>query len=177
MWYAVLALSFLSCSLNPVGIAGLAMHILKPHDIYSTQLGWALTAGSFVIALMGFIATERVAYLERNRRALEFASLAACGAAVLAFALGFTMPVVVMWPTAAVLIAIGGLGFCGTTSLPVPGMQGVTRLDSRAKRGEGVASRGPAGDAAVSPAPGPRRKRRRRRRRKPHASAPQGPIN
>ena len=81
MWYAVLALSFLSCSLNPVGIAGLAMHILKPHDIYSTQLGWALTAGSFVIALMGFIATERVAYLERNRRALEFASLAACGAA------------------------------------------------------------------------------------------------
>src|SRR5882724_3751744 len=97
-WYAVLAVSFLTCSLNPVGAAGLAKRILKSHDIYSTPLGWALTAGSFVIAIMGFIATERVAYLERHRHALEIASLLACGAGVLAFALGFTLPATIMWP-------------------------------------------------------------------------------
>jgi hypothetical protein len=116
VWYAVLALSFLSCSLNPVGAAGLAMRILKPHDMYTTPLGTAMTAGSFVIALMGFIATERVAYLESHRRALEIASLLTCGAALLAFVLGFTLPVIVMWPIAAVLVAVGGLGFRGASS-------------------------------------------------------------
>src|SRR5271155_4114085 len=75
LWYVVLAVSFLACSLNPVGAAGLAMRILKPHDMYSTPLGCAMTAGSFMIAVMGFIATERIAYLERHRRPLEIASL------------------------------------------------------------------------------------------------------
>ena len=89
------------------------------HSSKLTPLGWALTAGSFVIAIMGFIATERVAYLERHRRALEFASLATCGAAVLAFALGFTLPAIVMWPIAAVFVAVGGLGFRGGYHLVV----------------------------------------------------------
>src|ERR1700722_20087469 len=124
VWYAVLAVSFLACSLNPVGAAGLAMRILKPHDMYSTPLGYAMTAGSFVIAAMGFIATERIAYLERHRRALEIASLLTCGAAFLAFALGFTIPAMVMWPIAAVLVAVGGLGFRSATRLPIPGMLG-----------------------------------------------------
>jgi hypothetical protein len=94
----VLAVSFLACSLNQVGAAGLALHILRALDTYSTPLGWALTAGSFVITSMGFIATERIAYLQRQHCALEIASLLACGAAVLAFALGFTLPIYVMWP-------------------------------------------------------------------------------
>src|SRR5450432_3996241 len=127
VWYAVLAVSFLSCSLNPVGAAGLAMHILTPHDVYSKPVGWMLTAGSFVIAIMGFIATERIAYLERQRRPMEIASLLTCGAGLLAFVLGFTIPTYVMWPIAAVLVMVGGFGFRGASSLPVPGEPGTGR--------------------------------------------------
>jgi len=176
VWYGMLAVSFLACSLNPVGAAGLAMHILKPHDIYSTPLGYAMTAGSFVIAVMGFIATERVAYMERQRRALEFASLATCGAAVLAFVLGFTLPMVVMWPIAAVLVAVGGLGFRAATGLPVPGGAGTgSPVAHSAGVAGGVARRdapsSPRGANGAAAAPG-RKRRRRRRRRKPRASTP-----
>lgn len=168
VWYAVLAVSFLSCSLNPVGAAGLAMRILTPHDIYSKPIGWALTAGSFVIAVMGFIATERIAYLERHRRALEFASLLACGAGVLAFALGFTLPAIIMWPIAAVLVLIGACGFRGTRGLPIPRMSGVgagnQAHDPRAaKRSDTSGARSPAAGIA----PGRKRRRRRHRRKRP----------
>lgn len=172
VWYAILALSFLACSLNPVGIAALALGILKPHDVYTTPLGSALTASSFMIALMGFIATERVAYLERHRRALEFASLAACGAAVLAFVLGFTLPVIIMWPIAAGLIAIGGFGFRGAASLPVPGAPAAAATASRVANLSGTGGGQGPGRAPQS-APGRKRRRRRRRRRPRGAPPPQ----
>ncbi len=172
VWYAVLALSLLSCSLNPVGAAGLAMRILTPHDMYSKPVGWLLTAGSFVIAMTGFIATERIAYLERSRRALEFASLLACGAGLLAFALGFTLPAYIMWPIAALLVLVGASGFRGTTGLPVPGIPGTgtalnapaasrTAMDERIARTPGDSLSG-----ATNPGLTPGRKRRRRRHRK-----------
>jgi len=186
VWYTVLAVSFLACSLNPVGAAGLAMRILTPHDIYSTPLGWALTSGSFVVASMGFIATERIAYLERHRRALEIASLLACGAGVLAFALGFTLPAYIMWPIAAVLVLIGACGFRGATSLPIPDMPRPDITYPLASRGPGIASRDDTSytngteitsDAVASAAPGPGRKRRRRRRRKPRGSPSKRPSD
>jgi hypothetical protein len=170
VWYTILALGFLACSLNPVGIAALALGILKPHDVYTTPLGSALTASSFMIALMGFIATERVAYLERHRRALELASLAACGAAVLAFVLGFTLPVIIMWPIAAVLIAIGGFGFRGAARLPVPGAPAA----ATAPRTANASGTGGGHDPGRAPQSAPGRKRHRRRRRKPRRSSPPG---
>jgi len=176
VWYAVLAISFLSCSLNPVGAAGLAMRLLTPHDIYSKPIGWALTASSFVVAMMGFIATERIAYLERNRRALEIASLLAIGAGVLAFALGLTLPSIIMWPIAALIVLIGACGFRGTRGLPIPGTPGIGSREAVAVHSHGMASRPAervARDAlsgAASPVLAPKR-RRRRRRRKPRAPA------
>src|SRR5580698_5656010 len=134
VWYVVLAISFLSCELNPVGAAGLAMRILTPHDMYSKPVGWLLTAGSYVIAMTGFIATERIAYLERQRRPLEIASLLACGSGLLAFALGFTLPMYVMWPIAAVLVLIGASGFRGTKHLPIPGLPAANARDLPASR-------------------------------------------
>jgi hypothetical protein len=188
VWYTVLAVSFLACSLNPVGAAGLAMHILTPHDIYSKPIGWLLTSGSFVIAIMGFIATERVAYMELHRRALEIASLLACGAGVLAFAIGFTLPAYIMWPIAAVLVLVGALGFRGATSLPIPGLP-VTSMTNLAD-GQGVARRHDSNVANVGnitrethlvsgevDGPGPRRKRRRRRRRKQLGSPSRRPAD
>jgi hypothetical protein len=188
VWYTVLAVSFLSCSLNPVGAAGLAMHILTPHDIYSKPIGWLLTSGSFVIAIMGFIATERVAYMELHRRALEIASLLACGAGVLAFAIGFTLPAYIMWPIAAILVLVGAIGFRGATSLPIPGMA-ATGTTNPADR-TGLARRHDSNVANVGnitrdtdlvsdavDGPTPRRKRRRRRRRKPHGSQSKRPAD
>jgi len=172
----VLAISFLSCSLNPVGAAGLAMRLLTPHDIYSKPIGWALTASSFVVAMMGFIATERIAYLERNRRALEIASLLAIGAGVLAFALGLTLPSIIMWPIAALIVLIGACGFRGTRGLPIPGTPGIGSREAVAVHSHGMASR-PAERVArdaLSGAASPvlaRKRRRRRRRRKPRAPA------
>jgi hypothetical protein len=175
VWYAVLAISFLSCELNPVGAAGLAMRILTPHDMYSKPVGWLLTAGSYAIAMTGFIATERIAYLERQRRPLEIASLLACGAGLLAFALGFTIPAYIMWPIATVLVLIGAYGFRGTRSLPVPGMPGTGGRDTLAVNGQGIPT-GKAARDAHSPAedPAPARKRRRRRRKK-RPAAPSRP--
>ena len=188
VWYAVLTVSFLSCSLNPVGAAGLAMRILTPHDMYSKPVGWLLTAGSFFIAMTGFIATERIAYLERQRRPLEIASLLACGSGLLAFALGFTLPMYVMWPIAAVLVLIGASGFRGTKHLPIPGLPAVDAPGlpaSRERRG-GVAPNGhatsrrdeggvarDAGDPSLIAAPR-RRRRRRRRKNRPSSSTPPG---
>lgn len=188
VWYAVLTVSFLSCSLNPVGAAGLAMRILTPHDMYSKPVGWLLTAGSFFIAMTGFIATERIAYLERQRRPLEIASLLACGSALLAFALGFTLPMYIMWPIAAVLVLIGASGFRGTKSLPIPGLPAT---DARGLPASRTAVSGPAangratdrssdggrsaGDSSITPAP--RRRRRRRRRRKNRTPSSTPPAN
>jgi hypothetical protein len=181
VWYAMLALSLLSCSLNPVGAAGLAMRILTPHDMYSKLVGWLLTAGSFVIAMSGFIATERIAYLERSRRALEFASLLACGAGLLAFALGFTLPAYIMWPIAALLVLIGASGFRGTTGLPVPGIPGtgaalgapaasrtaMTAMDEQIARTSGDSL---SGTTKPGLTPGGKRRRRRHRKKPPATS-------
>jgi hypothetical protein len=172
VWYAVLTVSFLSCSLNPVGAAGLAMRILTPHDMYSKPVGWLLTAGSFFIAMTGFIATERIAYLERQRRPLEIASLLACGSALLAFALGFTLPMYIMWPIAAVLVLIGASGFRGTKSLPIPGLPATDARGlpaSPPRRSDGGRS---AGDSSITPTPRRRRRRRRRRKNRPPPSTP-----
>ncbi len=179
MWYAVLAVSFLACSLNPVGAAGLAMGILTPHDMYSKPIGWMLTAGSFVIAIMGFIATERVAYMEGRRRALETAGFATCGGGLLAFVLGFTLPFYIMWPIAAVFVLVGALGFRGASSLPIPGMTGVSASAAAVINGQIVANRPAANNAQVaregsSAGPGPQRKRRRRRHRRKRPSTPRG---
>jgi hypothetical protein len=163
------------------------MRILTPHDMYSKPVGWLLTAGSFFIAMTGFIATERIAYLERQRRPLEIASLLACGSSLLAFALGFTLPMYVMWPIAAVLVLIGASGFRGTKHLPVPGLPAADARGlptSRARRSgpaanvQGTARRdegGVARDAGDSLTPAPRRRRRRRRRKnRPPSSTPPG---
>jgi hypothetical protein len=172
VWYVVLAISFLSCELNPVGAAGLAMRILTPHDMYSKPVGWLLTAGSYAIAMTGFIATERIAYLERQRRPLEIASLLSCGAGLLAFALGFTIPAYVMWPIATVLVLIGAYGFRGTRNLPVPGMPGTSGRDTLAV-GQSIPTAAAARVARSRAEPeAPARKRRRRRRRKRPGSTP-----
>jgi hypothetical protein len=140
------------------------MHILTPHDVYSKPIGWTLTAGSFVIAIMGFIATERIAYLERQRRPMEIASLLTCGAGLLAFVLGFTMPTYVMWPIAAVLVMVGGFGFRGASSLPVPGLPGTGRGSARG-------ARTPSTEATAAPG---RKRRRRRRKKRPAPPLPSG---
>ncbi len=172
VWYAVLAISFLSCELNPVGAAGLAMRILTPHDMYTKPVGWLLTAASFVVAMTGFIATERIAYLEGRRRALEIASLLACGAGLLAFALGFTIPAYIMWPIAMALVLIGAYGFRATRNLPLPAAAGSGGSGSVAVHGHAAADAiGGAARDASSPAdsatPGRKRRRRRRRRKRP----------
>jgi hypothetical protein len=179
VWYTVLAVSFLACSLNPVGAAGLAMGILTPHDMYSKPIGWMLTAGSFVIAIMGFIASERVAYIEGRRRALETAGLATCGGGLLAFVLGFTLPFYIMWPIAAVFVLVGALGFRGASSLPIPGMAASGTITSAAANDQNGANRPAANNAEVardgsSGEPGPKRKRRRRRHRRRRPSGPSG---
>lgn len=177
-WYAVLAVSFLACSLNPVGAAGLALRMLAPHDMYTTPLGWALTATSFVIAILGFIATERIAYLQRNRRALEIASLLACGAGLLAFAIGFTLPAIIMWPISAAFVVAGTAGFRGTSGLPIPDADGVDDANPIAVRDKRDGLRGDASaerGSVVGPKPKPGRKRRRRRRGK-RSSTPNRPA-
>jgi len=171
--------SFLACSLNPVGAAGLALRILTPHDMYTTPLGWAMTAASFVIAVMGFIATERIAYLQRNRRALEIASLLACGAGLLAFAIGFTLPAIIMWPISAAFVVAGAAGFRGTSGLPIPGADGVggaNPMDVRDKRARlgGDASAERESLVSVEPKPGRKRRRRRRGKRSPARNRPSG---
>ena len=119
------AVSFLSCSLNPVGAAGLAMRILTPHDMYSKPVGWLLTAGSFFIAMTGFIATERIAYLERQRRPLEIASLLACGAGLARLRARLYPPdvrhVANRRRTRCADFWVS-YGFRGTKHLPIPGL-------------------------------------------------------
>jgi len=157
-WYAIVAISFLAVQFNPAATIALALGRLAPHDVYATPLGWALTAASFLGAIAGFVATGLIANADRNQRALEISSVLAFAAGVLAFAIGWTIPPLVMWPIAAAFIVVAVSGIRTAGGLPDPVAE-----SAAAKFNEPAAAS--ASEVTTRPS-GPRKSKRHRRRRK-----------
>lgn len=168
-WYSIVALSFLFCEFNPIAAIGLAAGL---KNVYASPLGWSLTALSFLIAISGFIAAERIAFVERNRRALEIGSIAAIVAGVMLLLFGVAMPAIIMWPISAMFLITGASGFRACKTIPHP-----ARADDWSARN---LSAGPSsGELPPKPQPttgeGAARTHRRRRRRRHRPRNRRGP--
>ena len=163
-WYSIVALSFLFCEFNPIAAVGVAAGL---KNIYASPLGWTLTALSFLIAISGFIAAERLAFVESNRRALGIASIAAIVAGGMPLLFGVAMPAIIMWPISAMFLITGASGLRACKALPHP-----ARVEDWSARHVPAAPSPLPGELAPEPqtmlAAGPARtgKRRRRRRRR-----------
>ncbi|MBF6568350.1 MAG: hypothetical protein IVW54_05680 [Candidatus Binataceae bacterium] len=158
-WYAIVAISFLAVQFNPAATIALVLGRLAPHDVYATPLGWGLTAASFLGAIAGFVATGLIANADRNQRALEISSVLAFAAGVLAFAIGWTIPPLLMWPIAAafIVVAVSGIRRAGGLPDPVAASAAASLVEPATAIATGAAAR-PAG---------PRKPKRHRRRRRP----------
>lgn len=170
-WYSIVALSFLFCEFNPIAAIGMAA---GSRNGYASPAGWALTALSFLIAMSGFIGAERIAFVERNRRALEIASIAAIAAGMMPILFGVAMPAFIMWPFSAMFLITGASGLRATRKLPHP-----ERADDWSARhvpAEPSPSELPAGrQPTTGEAAAKTIKRRRRRRRRPRSHERKGP--
>lgn len=160
-WYSLVALSFLFCEFNPIAAIGAAAGV---KNLYTSPLGWTLTALSFLLAMTGFIAAERIAYIDRNRRALEIAGIVAIAAGIIPLLVGAAMPAIIMWPISAMFLITGASGLRACRSLPHP----VQADDWSARHAPGVppSAKPPPGLQATSAAEPPRSGKRRRRRRR-----------
>jgi hypothetical protein len=165
LWNSLLALSFLFCLFNPVAAIGIAFGGMTLKNAYSTPLGWALTAASFMLAMSGFIIVERIAYVERQRRPLEIASILAIGPSVVALIAGMMVPPAIMWPISAMFMITAVSGLRAAKEVPDIG-------------GDSVQAAEISSAQALSPEPSPtpggsgkRRRRRRRHKRRPRPTA------
>ena len=158
-WYSMVALSFLFCEFNPIAAIGVAAGLRN----MASPLGWSLTALSFLVAISGFIGAERIAFVERNRRALEIASIAAIVAGVMPLLFGVAMPAIIMWPFSAMFLITGASGLRACKALPHP-----ARADDWSACNPSPLSAHPEQAPQATIAEGPVRtgKRRRRRRRR-----------
>ncbi len=171
LWYTLVGASFLFCVLNPFAMAGIALG-LPIKSVSATPLGWVLTAGSFLVALTGFIFTERTAYTAGNRRALELSSILALPAGGVALLAGTVLPAIIMWPISAMILITGASGLRACKDLPLP--IGVPELSGPHERSS-MAEVEPPRSSGKSPSTsmpertqgeGDRKQRRRRRRRR-----------
>lgn len=167
-WYSLVALSFLFCEFNPIAAIGVAAGL---KNIYGSPLGWSLTSASFLLAMSGFVIAERNAFVERNRRALEIASIAAIAAGMMPLLFGVSMPAIIMWPISAMFLITGASGLRACRTLPHP-----ARVDgwSVGNTPAAPSSGEPQPDPATTIVEGPARtgKRRRPRRRRPRNRGP-----
>lgn len=159
-WYAILAVSFLICSFNPIAAVALATGAITPREVYTTPRGWMLTGASFVLGAIGLALAERIAWRDRNRRALEISSILTCGASLLAFSVGRAVMTPLMYPIGALFVAIGAIGLWATRTLPDIGL---TPRPGAINPIPPVAEE-PARPAGSAEAGRPRRRKRRRHR-------------
>jgi hypothetical protein len=174
-WYSLLALSFLFCEFNPIAAIGVAAGL--KHD-YSGPIGWALTAISFMISLAGLISAARIAFVDRNRRALEIAGIATVGAGVVPLLVGVAMPALIMWPISAMFFITGASGLRASGTLPhpnradhwsardVPPETPSTTAAEPSPRSPGATQSAANAQSSARPRPEQRRRRRGRRRRR-----------
>lgn len=155
-WNTLVAVSCLICLFNPVGAVGISAYGMTFKTIYGTPEGWALTAASFMIGMTGLIISERIAYVDRNRRMLEIAGLVALMPAAIAFAAGLVAPAVVMWPISAMFLIVGVSGLRIAGNIPDIGFDDPAASQSA----EAVA------ESTTAPFKGRRRLSRKQRRRK-----------
>jgi hypothetical protein len=167
-WYSLLALSFLFCEFNPIAAIGSASGLKR---VYGGPIGWALTAASFLIALSGFIAAARIAFVDRNRRALEIAGIATIAAGLVPLLVGVEMPVMIMWPISAMFFVTGASALRASGTLPHPDRAEhwsaresatASARETRPIQGEAIAK--PPTAALQEPARTGKPRRRRRRR-------------
>jgi hypothetical protein len=167
-WYSMLALSFLFCEFNPIAAIGSASRLKR---VYGGPIGWALTAASFLIALSGFIAAARIAFVDRNRRALEIAGIATIAAGLVPLLVGVEMPVMIMWPISAMFFVTGASALRASGTLPHPdraehwsARESSTASAGAPRQTQGEAIAKPQTTALPEPARTGKPRRRRRRR-------------
>lgn len=158
LWYSLIAISFFTCEFNLAAVIGVALGF---NSTRTTVLGWALTAASCMIAMSGLILAQRIAYIDRDRRALEISSVITIGTALIPLLAGLSMPAVVMWPISAMFVLVGASGMRARRDLPDP----ARRDESTAVRSD-PSPGSTAAPTAESPQARPKRRRRRRRRRR-----------
>jgi hypothetical protein len=166
-WYSIVALSFLFCEFNPIAAIGMAAGL---KNVYASPAGWSLTALSFLIAMSGFIAAERIAFIEHNRRALEIGSIAAIVAGGMPLLFGIEMPAIIMWPFSAMFLITGASGLRACKALPHPARVddwSARNLSAAPSAGEVQPEAQPTTDEGVA-------KTHRRRRRRRHRSRNRG---
>jgi hypothetical protein len=171
-WYSLVATSFLICEFNPLGAIGMAAGV---HSIGGGAPGWALTAGSFMLALSGFIYAGRRASLERNKRALEIASIIAIAAGVIPCLSAVSIPALIAWPIGMMFLVTGGSGLRASRRLADTPADVAAAPESEqiAPAAEPRADTA-AGDKASMTERAPKRRRRRRRSRNRKRRTPPG---